>query len=66
VAWTTVLAVAGVWLALEQQHHGWDASIVLPAVKNVAAISLVKCLLALNLGNTNSAALLPATADPPA
>jgi hypothetical protein len=63
VGWTALLAGAGAWLALAQDGNAWNAGLVLTVLRNAAVASLIKSILALNVGRKDSAALLPASVD---
>jgi hypothetical protein len=63
VGWTAVVAGAGAWLAMAQDGSAWNAALVLAVLRNALVGSLIKSVLALNFGNKNSAAALPASVD---
>lgn len=59
VVWTAIQAFLATWLVLQARGDGWDAGIVLQIAGGAAAVSAVKCILAVNIGNKNTAAALP-------
>jgi len=59
VIWTALQAFLATWLILQARGDGWNAGLVLQVAGGAAAVSAVKCILALNIGNSNSAAALP-------
>jgi len=63
ITWTAVAAFAGTWLTLEARGDGWNASFVLKVAGGAAVAAAVKSVLALNIGNHASPAVLPASLD---
>ena len=63
IGWTGVSAFLGTWLTLELRGDGWNAALVLQVAGGSAAVAFAKCLVAINIGNTQTAATLPAAVD---